>query len=211
MPPNSLLALALQRGLALAKALEAFRNIGEVSVELGIKKHVLRFWELKFPQLKPMKRGGGRRLYRPTDVRASARHPRSPAGRRLHHQGRAAAAARARRRAHQVGQGRRGERSRGERPRPRPASAAARVSAGGRQGQAGAVQRPGGGRTPHRHGRARGLPQPARRQPCRQGRPAPRALGGLASALQRTAAAAARPAVRPEKMQPPRKVPSSAR
>jgi DNA-binding transcriptional MerR regulator len=52
----------------LAKALEAFRNIGEVSVELGIKKHVLRFWELKFPQLKPMKRGGGRRLYRPTDV-----------------------------------------------------------------------------------------------------------------------------------------------
>ena len=51
MPPNSLLALALQRGLALAKALEAFRNIGEVSVELGIKKHVLRFWELKFPQL----------------------------------------------------------------------------------------------------------------------------------------------------------------
>jgi DNA-binding transcriptional MerR regulator len=52
----------------LAKALEAFRNIGEVSVELGIKKHVLRFWELKFPQLKPMKRGGGRRLYRPSDV-----------------------------------------------------------------------------------------------------------------------------------------------
>ena len=52
----------------MAKALEAFRNIGEVSIELGIKKHVLRFWELKFPQLKPMKRGGGRRLYRPTDV-----------------------------------------------------------------------------------------------------------------------------------------------
>ena len=52
----------------MAKALEAFRNIGEVSVELGVKKHVLRFWELKFPQLKPMKRGGGRRLYRPSDV-----------------------------------------------------------------------------------------------------------------------------------------------
>ena len=50
------------------KALEAFRNIGEVSVELGVKKHVLRFWEMKFPQLKPMKRGGGRRLYRPSDV-----------------------------------------------------------------------------------------------------------------------------------------------
>jgi DNA-binding transcriptional MerR regulator len=52
----------------LAKAAEAFRNIGEVSDELGVKKHVLRFWELKFPQLKPMKRGGGRRLYRPSDV-----------------------------------------------------------------------------------------------------------------------------------------------
>jgi DNA-binding transcriptional MerR regulator len=47
---------------------EAFRNIGEVSVELGVKKHVLRFWEAKFPQLKPMKRGGGRRLYRPGDI-----------------------------------------------------------------------------------------------------------------------------------------------
>lgn len=48
--------------------MEAFRNIGEVSEELGVKKHVLRFWEAKFPQLKPMKRGGGRRLYRPGDV-----------------------------------------------------------------------------------------------------------------------------------------------
>jgi DNA-binding transcriptional MerR regulator len=47
---------------------EAFRNIGEVSTELDVKKHVLRFWESKFPQLKPMKRGGGRRLYRPSDV-----------------------------------------------------------------------------------------------------------------------------------------------
>lgn len=52
----------------MAKATEAFRNIGEVSTELDVKKHVLRFWESKFPQLKPMKRGGGRRLYRPTDV-----------------------------------------------------------------------------------------------------------------------------------------------
>jgi DNA-binding transcriptional MerR regulator len=52
----------------VAKATEAFRNIGEVSTELGVKKHVLRFWEMKFPQLKPMKRGGGRRLYRPSDV-----------------------------------------------------------------------------------------------------------------------------------------------
>ena len=52
----------------MPKATEAFRNIGEVSAELGVKKHVLRFWESKFPQLKPMKRGGGRRYYRPTDV-----------------------------------------------------------------------------------------------------------------------------------------------
>ncbi|HJZ30354.1 MAG TPA: MerR family transcriptional regulator [Hyphomicrobiaceae bacterium] len=52
----------------MPKANEAFRNIGEVSKELGVKKHVLRFWEQKFPQVRPMKRGGGRRLYRPADV-----------------------------------------------------------------------------------------------------------------------------------------------
>ena len=52
----------------MPKASEAFRNIGEVSTELGVRKHVLRFWEAKFPQLKPMKRGGGRRYYRPADV-----------------------------------------------------------------------------------------------------------------------------------------------
>ncbi|MFK5151198.1 MerR family transcriptional regulator, partial [Klebsiella pneumoniae] len=51
----------------MAKSSEAFRNIGEVAAELDVKKHVLRFWEAKFPQLKPMKRGGGRRLYRPSD------------------------------------------------------------------------------------------------------------------------------------------------
>lgn len=48
--------------------MEAFRNISEVSDELGVKKHVLRFWEARFPQLKPMKRGGGRRYYRPADI-----------------------------------------------------------------------------------------------------------------------------------------------
>ena len=52
----------------MPKAIEAFRNIGEVSAELGVRKHVLRFWESRFPQLKPMKRGGGRRYYRPADV-----------------------------------------------------------------------------------------------------------------------------------------------
>ena len=52
----------------MRKAMEAFRNISEVSDELAVKKHVLRFWETKFPQLKPMKRGGGRRYYRPADM-----------------------------------------------------------------------------------------------------------------------------------------------
>lgn len=52
----------------MAKATDAFRTIGEVSDELDVAKHVLRFWEGKFPQLKPMKRGGGRRFYRPEDV-----------------------------------------------------------------------------------------------------------------------------------------------
>lgn len=50
------------------KAPEAFRTISEVADELDVPKHVLRFWEAKFSQLKPMKRGGGRRYYRPEDV-----------------------------------------------------------------------------------------------------------------------------------------------
>ena len=52
----------------MGKSLEAFRTIGEVSDLLDVPKHVLRFWEAHFPQIKPMKRGGGRRLYRPEDV-----------------------------------------------------------------------------------------------------------------------------------------------
>jgi DNA-binding transcriptional MerR regulator len=50
------------------KAAEAFRTIGEVAEELDVPKHVLRFWEGKFPQIRPMKRGGGRRYYRPEDM-----------------------------------------------------------------------------------------------------------------------------------------------
>ncbi len=50
------------------KAHDAFRTISEVATELGVPKHVLRFWEAKFPQIKPMKRGGGRRYYRPEDL-----------------------------------------------------------------------------------------------------------------------------------------------
>ncbi|MBB3956232.1 MerR family transcriptional regulator [Novosphingobium sediminicola] len=50
------------------KAPEAFRTIGEVSKELSIQPHVLRYWEEQFPMLRPVKRAGGRRLYRPEDV-----------------------------------------------------------------------------------------------------------------------------------------------
>jgi DNA-binding transcriptional MerR regulator len=50
------------------KAAEAFRTIGEVAGDLDVPKHVLRFWEGKFPQIRPMKRGGGRRYYRPEDM-----------------------------------------------------------------------------------------------------------------------------------------------
>ncbi len=50
------------------KAPDAFRTISEVAGDLDIPQHVLRFWETRFPQIKPMKRSGGRRYYRPDDV-----------------------------------------------------------------------------------------------------------------------------------------------
>ncbi len=50
------------------KAAGAFRTISEVADELHIPQHVLRFWETKFPQVKPLKRGGGRRYYLPDDI-----------------------------------------------------------------------------------------------------------------------------------------------
>jgi len=50
------------------KAPDAFRTIGEVSRALGIQPHVLRYWEEQFPMLVPVKRAGGRRLYRPADI-----------------------------------------------------------------------------------------------------------------------------------------------
>jgi DNA-binding transcriptional MerR regulator len=52
----------------LDKAPDAFRTISEVAQELDIPQHVLRFWETRFSQIKPMKRSGGRRYYRPDDV-----------------------------------------------------------------------------------------------------------------------------------------------
>jgi len=50
------------------KSSAAFRTISEVADDLGVKQHVLRFWETKFSQVKPLKRGGGRRYYRPEDI-----------------------------------------------------------------------------------------------------------------------------------------------
>ena len=50
------------------KSTDAFKTIGEVASELGIPQHVLRFWETRFAQIRPLKRGGGRRYYRPEDV-----------------------------------------------------------------------------------------------------------------------------------------------
>ncbi len=50
------------------KSAAAFRTISEVAGELDLPQHVLRFWESKFPQIRPMKRGGGRRYYRPADM-----------------------------------------------------------------------------------------------------------------------------------------------
>jgi len=51
-----------------SKSDQAFRTISEVANELDLPQHVLRFWETKFNAIKPMKRGGGRRYYRPDDV-----------------------------------------------------------------------------------------------------------------------------------------------
>jgi DNA-binding transcriptional MerR regulator len=50
------------------KSASAFRTISEVSEDIGVPQHVLRFWETKFPAIKPMKRGGNRRYYRPEDI-----------------------------------------------------------------------------------------------------------------------------------------------
>lgn len=52
----------------LDKSPDAFRTISEVAEDLDVPQHVLRFWETRFPQIRPLKRGGGRRYYRPDDV-----------------------------------------------------------------------------------------------------------------------------------------------
>ena len=55
------------------KSVNAFRTISEVATEMDLPQHVLRFWESKFSQIKPMKRGGGRRYYRPEDLEVLGR------------------------------------------------------------------------------------------------------------------------------------------
>ena len=51
----------------------AFKTIGELSQELGVAQHILRYWESKFPQLRPLQRAGNRRYYRPADVELAKR------------------------------------------------------------------------------------------------------------------------------------------
>src|ERR1700759_879407 len=59
----------MSAAMALAeKSPEAFRTISEVATELDVPQHVLRFWESRFAQIKPVKRAGGRRYYRPDDI-----------------------------------------------------------------------------------------------------------------------------------------------
>ena len=58
---------------ATGKSDQAFRTIGELAAELGIPQHILRYWETRFPQLKPLQRAGNRRYYRPADVALAQR------------------------------------------------------------------------------------------------------------------------------------------
>src|SRR4051812_46450531 len=66
---------APETGRRAGKSAAAFRTISEVAAELDVPPHVLRFWESKFSQIKPLKRGGGRRYYRPQDIELLRRIP----------------------------------------------------------------------------------------------------------------------------------------
>jgi DNA-binding transcriptional MerR regulator len=56
-----------------AKSDKAFRTIGELADDLGVPQHILRYWETRFPQLRPLQRAGNRRYYRPNDVALARR------------------------------------------------------------------------------------------------------------------------------------------
>ena len=66
--PVGVAAASRPAGLADGKGPDALRPIGEVSAALGLRQHVLRYWEEQFPLLRPLKRSGGRRYYRPGDI-----------------------------------------------------------------------------------------------------------------------------------------------
>jgi DNA-binding transcriptional MerR regulator len=58
---------------ATGKSEHAFRTIGELATDLGVPQHILRYWETRFPQLRPLQRAGNRRYYRPADVALARR------------------------------------------------------------------------------------------------------------------------------------------
>ena len=68
VPERAAAPSAATRERRVTKSAAAFRTISEVATDLEVPPHVLRFWESKFPQIRPLKRGGGRRYYRPEDV-----------------------------------------------------------------------------------------------------------------------------------------------
>ena len=130
--PDPDAAAASEARPRVRKAAGAFRTISEVADELHIPQHVLRFWETRFPQVKPLKRGGGRRYYRPRRHFSPAPHLRSALHSGLYDQGRPAPAPRRRRppgRRHPAGAARRA-RGRGSRARASCGSADAAPDAG---------------------------------------------------------------------------------
>jgi DNA-binding transcriptional MerR regulator len=68
LSPERPAAVPGEHGARLPKSSAAFRTISEVADDLDVAQHVLRFWESKFAQVRPLKRGGGRRYYRPEDI-----------------------------------------------------------------------------------------------------------------------------------------------
>jgi DNA-binding transcriptional MerR regulator len=67
-PAETAQTAAQAKARRVEKSADAFRTISEVADELEVPQHVLRFWETKFAQIRPLKRGGGRRYYRPEDI-----------------------------------------------------------------------------------------------------------------------------------------------
>ena len=107
------------------KAPGAFKTIGELSQELGVAQHILRYWETKFPQLKPLQRAGNRRYYRPADVELARRIHRLLEPGRLYRPRRPEAASRQERRGAETP-----PRKLPRQPRPQPVQTPAQPPAG---------------------------------------------------------------------------------